>query len=235
MGETELRGNVMQGDGVYRSTDAGKTWTHVGLEPTQSIGKIVIRPDDCDVAWVAALGVHSAPNPERGVFKTTDGGTSWRKVLYKSDQAGAIDIEIDPNAPDVLYAAIWEAWRKSWGMSSGGPESGLWKSTDGGEHWEDITPTLGLEPAQPVGKIGVAVSGANSGRVWALVEHEPEGGVYRSDDAGRTWERTNDERKLRQRAFYYTRIYADPQDEDVVYALNTGFYKSTDGGETFPT
>jgi len=235
MGETELRGNVMQGDGVYKSTNAGNTWTHVGLVPTQSIAKIVIHPADCDVAWVAALGVHSAPSTDRGVFKTTDGGSSWTKVLYKSDKAGAIDLEIDPNDPNVLYAAIWEAWRKSWGMSSGGPDSGLWKSTDGGEHWEDITSTLGLEPASPVGKIGVAVSGANSNRVWALVEHEPEGGVYRSDDGGRTWERMNDERKLRQRAFYYTRIYADPQNEDVVYALNTGFYKSTDGGKTFPT
>lgn len=235
MGETEMRGNVMQGDGVYKSTDAGQSWTHVGLEPTQSIAKIVVHPNDCDVAWVAALGVHSAPNPERGVFKTTDGGSSWTKVLYKSDKAGAIDLEIDPNDPNVLYAAIWEVWRKSWGMSSGGPDSGLWKSTDGGDHWDDITPTLGLEPAHPIGKIGVAVSGANSDRVWVLVEHEPEGGVYRSDDAGGTWERMNDERKLRQRAFYYTRIYADPQDEDVVYALNTGFYKSTDGGETFPT
>ncbi len=184
---------------------------------------------------MAALGVHSAPNPERGVFKTTDGGTTWRKVLFKSDKAGAIDLEMDPNHPDVLYASIWEAWRKSWGASSGGPDSGLWKSTDGGEHWQDITSTLGLEPARPIGKIGVAVSGANSNRVWVLVEHEPEGGVYRSDDAGRTWERMNDERKLRQRAFYYSRIYADPKNEDVVYALNTGFYKSTDGGKTFPT
>jgi photosystem II stability/assembly factor-like uncharacterized protein len=234
-GETELRGNIMQGNGVYKTTDAGNTWTHIGLEPTQSIARIVIRPDDCDVAWVAALGVHSAPNPERGVFKTTDGGQSWRKVLYKSDKAGAVDLGMDPNNPDVLYAAIWESWRKSWGASSGGPDSGLWKSTDGGEHWQDITSTLGLEPARPIGKIGVTVSGANSSRVWVLVEHEPEGGVYRSDDAGSTWERMNDERKLRQRAFYYTRIYADPENEDVVYALNTGFYKSADGGKTFPT
>ncbi len=234
-GETELRGNIMQGDGVYKSTDAGKTWTHIGLEPTQSIAKIVVHPDNCDVAWVAALGVQSAPNAERGVFKTTDGGSTWRKVLFKSDVAGAIDLEMDPNNADVLYASIWEAWRKSWGMSSGGPDSGLWKSSDGGEHWQDITSTLGLEPASPIGKIGVAVSGANSNRVWVLVEHEPQGGVYRSDDAGRTWEQMNDERKLRQRAFYYTRIYADPKNEDVVYALNTGFYKSTDGGKTFPT
>ncbi|MFQ5536712.1 MAG: WD40/YVTN/BNR-like repeat-containing protein [Gemmatimonadota bacterium] len=234
-GETEIRGNIQQGDGVYRSDDGGKTWKHLGLEATQNIGKIRIHPENCDVAWVAALGVHSAPNPERGIFKTTDGGQSWTRTLFKSDRAGAIDLALDPNDPDVMYAAIWEAWRKSWGMSSGGEDSGLWKSTDGGETWTDITGNLELEPATPIGKIGVSVSGANSNRVYALVEHEPEGGVYRSDDGGETWELMNDERKLRQRAFYYTRIYADPQNEDVVYALNTGFYKSTDGGKTFPT
>ena len=233
-GETQLRGNVMQGDGVYRSTDAGATWEHVGLAETQNIGRIRVHPEDCDVAWVAALGVHSAPNPERGVFKTTDGGGSWDRTLFVSEEAGSADLVLDPNDPDVVYATIWEAWRKSWGMSSGGPGSGLWKSTDGGESWAEITPNLGLEPAGPIGKMGVAVSPASSDRVWVLVEHEPEGGVYRSDDGGRSFERVNDERKLRQRAFYYTRIYADPEDEDVVYALNTGLYRSDDGGVTFP-
>ncbi|MEJ2204892.1 MAG: glycosyl hydrolase, partial [Gemmatimonadota bacterium] len=234
-GETELRGNVQQGDGVYRSTDGGMTWEHLGLEETQNVSRVRIHPDDCDVAWVGAFGKHSVNNPERGVYKTTDGGTSWTRTLFKSDKAGVVDLALDPGDPDVMYAAVWEAWRKSWGMSSGGEDSGLWKSDDGGETWTDITPNLGLEPPTPVGKIGVAVSGANSRRVWALVEHAEEGGVYRSDDGGETWEQMNDERKLRQRAFYYSRIYADPQDEDVVYALNTGFYKSTDGGETFPT
>ena len=232
-GETQLRGNVMQGDGVYKSTDAGRTWEHMGLLETQNISRIRIHPTDCNTAWVAAFGVHSADNPERGIFKTTDGGENWDHTLFKSEKAGAADLSIDPNNPDVMYAAIWEAFRKSWGMSSGGPDSGLWKSTDGGDTWVDITTRLGLEA--PYGKIGVAVSGANSNRVWAIVEHDPGGGVYRSDDAGMTWELMNDERKLRQRAFYYTRIYADPQDEDIVYALNTGFYKSTDGGATFPT
>ncbi len=234
-GETQLRGNILQGDGVYRSTDAGTTWTHLGLAETQNVSRIRIHPEDCDIAWVGGFGVHSMPNPERGVFKTTDGGKTWRKTLFKSDEAGIADLAVDPANPDVLFATVWEAWRKSWGMSSGGDESGLWKSTDGGETWQDITATLGLDPAQPIGKIGVTVSGANPNRVWVLVEHEPEGGVYRSDDGGRTWEHLNDERKLRQRAFYYTRIYADPKDENVVYALNTGFYKSTDGGKTFPT
>jgi photosystem II stability/assembly factor-like uncharacterized protein len=234
-GETELRGNVMQGDGVYKSTDAGATWEHLGLVESQNIARIRVHPENCDVAWVAAFGQHSADNPERGVYKTTDGGESWELTLFKSDRAGAVDLVVDPNDPDVLYAAIWEAWRKSWGMSSGGFDSGIWKSTDGGDNWTDITTNLGLDPAGPIGKIGVAVSGANSDRVWVIVEHNPGGGVYRSDDAGDSFELVNDERKLRQRAFYYTRIYADPQDENVVYALNTGFYRSDDGGETFPT
>ena len=233
-GETELRGNVMQGDGVYKSTDAGETWTHLGLTEAQNFARIRIHPDDCDVAWVAAFGQHSAENPERGVYKTTDGGENWDLTLFKSAKAGAVDLVVDANDPDILYATIWEAWRKSWGMSSGGFDSGLWKSTDGGETWADITSNLGLTPVGPIGKMGVAVSGANSDRVWVLVEHDAQGGVYRSDDAGESWELVNDDRKLRQRAFYYSRIYADPQDEDVVYALNTGMYRSNDGGVTFP-
>ncbi len=232
-GETQLRGNIQQGDGAYKSTDGGTTWTHTGLRETQNIARIRIHPENCDVAWAAAFGKHSAENPERGVFKTTDGGESWRRVLYKSDKAGAVDISVDATNPDVLYASVWEAWRRSWGMSSGGEDSGLYKSTDGGESWTEITAAIGLGEG-PVGKIGVAVSPANPERVWALIEHEPDGGLWRSDDAGATWERVNDERKLRQRAFYYTRVYADPNDEDVVYALNTGLYRSRDGGETFP-
>ena len=233
-GETQLRGNVMQGDGVYKSDDAGETWEHLGLIETQNIARIRVHPEDCDVAWVAAFGQHSAENPERGVYKTTDGGESWDLTLFKSEKAGATDLVVDPNDPDVLYAGVWEAWRKSWGMSSGGMDSGLWKSTDGGEQWTDITANLGLPAGTPIGKIGVAISGANSDRVWVIVEHAERGGVFRSDDGGDSFEQVNDERKLRQRAFYYTRIYADPQDEDVVYALNTGFYRSRDGGVTFP-
>ena len=232
-GETQLRGNIQQGDGAYRSSDAGETWEHVGLAETQNIARIRIHPEDCDVAWVAAFGKHSADNPERGVFKTTDGGATWRRVLYRSDKAGAVDISVDATNPDVIYAAIWEAWRRSWGMSSGGEDSGLFKSLDGGESWTEITANIGLAEG-PIGKIGVAVSPADPNRVWTLIEHEPDGGVWRSDDAGATWERVNEERKLRQRAFYYTRVYADPNDEDVVYALNTGLYRSRDGGATFP-
>lgn len=232
-GETELRGNVMQGDGLYKSSNGGNTWTHLGLEETQNIARVRVHPSDCNTVWVAAFGKHSVENEERGVYKTTDGGETWRRVLYRDARSGAVDLTFDPGNPDVMYASLWEAWRKSWGMSSGGPGSGLYKSTDGGEHWTEISRNQGLPQQGLMGKIGVAVSPANPQRVWALIEHD-EGGVFRSDDGGSTWERINDERKLRQRAFYYSRIYADPQNEDVVYALNTGIYRSKDGGKTFP-
>jgi photosystem II stability/assembly factor-like uncharacterized protein len=230
-GETELRGNVQQGDGIYKSTDGGRTWRHMGLVETQNISRIRIHPTDCNVVWVAAFGVHSAPNAERGVFKSINGGETWRKVLYRDERSGAVDLSVDPGNPAVMYASLWEAWRKSWGMSSGGPGSGLFKSTDFGETWTEITRNPGL-PQGVIGKIGVALSPAAPYRVWALIEAE-DGGVFRSDDGGMNWTRTNDERRLRQRAFYYTRIYADPQDPDVMYALNTGLYRSRDGGATF--
>ncbi len=229
-GETQLRGNIQQGDGVYRSTDGGESWTHLGLASSQNFSRIRVHPDDCDVAWVGAFGKHSAPNPERGVYKTTDGGQTWRPVLQRDERTGAVDISLDATDPDVLYAALWEAWRKSWGMSSGGPGSGLFKSTDGGETWTELTRAPGM-PEGVIGKIGVAVSPADPDRVWAQVE-AAEGGLFRSDDGGLTWDLVNPDRNLRQRAFYYTRVYADPQDRDVMYALNTGLYRSTDAGAT---
>jgi photosystem II stability/assembly factor-like uncharacterized protein len=198
------------------------------------VARIRIHPTDCGTGWVAGFGVHSAPNPERGIYKTTDGGESWDLVLHRSDEAGGVDISVHPGNPDLVFAATWEAWRKSWGMSSGGPGSALYRSGDGGETWQDISRNSGLPQDGLLGKIGVAVSPVDQDRVYAIVEHKTEGGVYRSDDGGETWTYTNEERRLRQRAFYYTRIYADPQEVDHVYVLNTGFYKSTDGGETFP-
>ena len=231
-GETELRGNIQQGDGVYKSTDGGETWTHMGLSATQNISRVRIHPQNCNTVWVAAFGVHSAENEERGVFKTTNGGITWKKVLYRDAKSGAVDLTLDPNNPAVMYAALWEAWRKSWGASSGGPGSGLFKSVDFGETWTEITRNPGLPQEGLIGKIGVALSPAAPHRVYAMVENDA-GGVFRSDDAGATWTRTNEERNLQQRAFYYTRIYADPQDPDVVYALNTGLYRSRDGGKTF--
>ncbi|MEE4278142.1 MAG: glycosyl hydrolase [Halieaceae bacterium] len=232
-GETQLRGNIMQGDGVYKSVDAGETWEHVGLSDTQAISRVRVHPTDPDVVYVAALGHPYGPNEQRGVFRSRDGGVTWDKVLYVSDHAGAADLIIDRRNPDTIYASIWEVYRTPWKMWGGGGASGLWKSTDGGDSWVELTDKPGM-PARPVGKIGITVSPVDSDRLWAIVE-SAEGGVFRSDDAGETWTRTNDDRKLRQRAFYYSRIYADPKDRDTVYALNTGFYKSTDGGETFDT
>jgi photosystem II stability/assembly factor-like uncharacterized protein len=231
MGEACLRGNIMQGDGVYKSTDAGKTWAHIGLENTQIISRIRINPTNPDVVYVAALGHPSAPNDDRGVFKTEDGGKTWKKILFRDGKTGAIDLTVDRNNPKVLYAAMWEAYRVSWQASSGGPGSGLFKSVDGGENWTELTRNPGM-PKGIIGRIGVAVAGTDSSRVYALVEAD-EGGVFRSDDGGKTWNKSNEDRKLRQRAFYYTHIFSDPQNADTVYALNTGFYKSTDGGKTF--
>ncbi|WP_419212396.1 VPS10 domain-containing protein [Maribacter sp. X9] len=233
MGEVQLRGSITQGDGVYKTTDAGKTWRHLGLAETQAVSRIRIHPTNPDIVYVAALGHPYGDNEERGVFKSTDGGTTWKKTLYVGPKAGAVDLIIDRNNPKVLYASTWEVQRKAWKMWGGGPGCKLWKSTDAGETWSDLTENPGM-PEGPIGKIGVTVSPADSNRVWAIVEAN-EGGVFRSDDAGKTWERTNDERKLRQRAFYYSRIYADPLDKETVYGLNVDFWKSTDGGKTFDT
>ena len=231
MGEVQFRGNIMQGDGIYRTDDGGSTWRHVGLPESQSIGRVRVHPTNCDIAYAAVLGHAFGPNPERGVYRTTDGGENWERVLFRSETAGAVDVSMDPNDPDLLFAGTWEVYRRPWGMYSGGPGSGLFRTRDGGGTWDELTSRPGL-PATPWGKVGVSVSPADASRVYAIIEAE-EGGVFRSDDGGETWERTNDERKLRQRAFYYTRIYADPVEKDVVYVVNTGFYKSTDGGESF--
>lgn len=233
MGETELRGNIMQGDGVYKSTDAGKTWKHVGLAETQAISRIRVNPGNPDIVYVSALGHPYGKNAERGVFRSKDGGATWEKVLYRNDHAGAVDLCMDPHNPQVLFAAIWDAYRTPWSLSSGGPDSGLYKSTDGGDHWTEITRNSGL-PKGVIGKIGVTVSGADGNRVYAIVESE-FGGVFVSDDAGATWKLMSEDRRLRQRAFYYSRIYADPKAKETVYVLNTGMYRSTDGGKTYRT
>ena len=230
MGETELRGNVLQGDGVYKSTDAGKTWTHVGLERTRAIARIRIHPSNPDIVYVAALGDPYGPNPERGVFKSSDGGKTWDRVLYRNEKTGAIDLSLDEKNPDVLYAGLWEVFRTPHSLSSGGPGSGLFKSVDAGRTWRELTANPGL-PKPVWGKVGVSISGADSSRVYAIVE-AAEGGVFLSDDAGATWTLVNADRRLRQRAFYYTRIYADPQAKDTVYILNTAMYRSTDAGRT---
>jgi photosystem II stability/assembly factor-like uncharacterized protein len=233
-GETCIRGNILPGDGVYRSRDAGETWEHVGFGDSHAISKIRIHPTNPDIIYVASFGKYSAPSQERGVFKSVDGGDTWEQILYRNDETGAIDIVIDRNNPNVLYAALWEAYRKEYQMSSGGPGSGMFKSTDGGDSWEEMTRNPGMPQEGLVGRIGLAVSGANSNRVWALFEND-NGGLFRSDDAGATWEIINTDRAIRQRAFYYTHVFADPMDEDVVYMQNTSFFRSTDGGETYET
>ena len=232
MGEACIRGNIMQGDGIYKSADAGKTWTHMGLADTHVISEIVVHPKNGDIVYAAAFGHPPAPNDERGVYRSRDGGKTWQPVLFRDNKTAAIDLVMDRHDPDVLYAALWEAYRVSYQMSSGGPGSGLFKTTDGGDTWTELTRKPGM-PSGIIGRIGVAVSPADSKRVYALVENE-NGGLFRSDDGGETWQKTNEDRRLRQRAFYYTHIYADPKDKDTVYGLNTGFYKSTDGGKTFP-
>ena len=233
MGEACLRGNIMQGDGVYKSTDAGKTWTHMGLADTQIIARVRVHPTNPDLVYVAAFGHPAGPNDQRGIFRSKDGGKTWDRVLFRNDHTGAIDLAIDRNNPKVLYAALWEAYRVSWQMSSGGPGSGLFKSRDGGDTWTEITRNKGL-PQGVDGRIGVSISGADSSRVYAIVENE-NGGVFSSDDAGATWIKVSEDRRLRQRAFYYTHIFADPKNRDTLYVLNTGFYKSSDGGKTYRT
>lgn len=233
-GEVQFRGNVIPGDGVYRSTDAGLTWKHMGLDsPTgqQMVARIRIDPADCNRVYVAVLGDPFGPNEERGVYRTTDGGSTWQKVLHRSNQAGAVDLVLDPKNPRVLFAGFWQVYRKEWKMDSGGPGSGLFRSMDGGDTWEELTRNPGL-PQGMWGKVGVSVSGADANRIYAIVEAE-DGGVFVSDDRGATWARVSEDRNLRQRAFYYTRIYADPQEKETVYVVNVQFWRSRDGGKTW--
>ncbi|MFN8060758.1 MAG: hypothetical protein U0Q12_16500 [Vicinamibacterales bacterium] len=229
-GESCIRGNIMPGDGVYKSVDAGKTWAHVGFKGVDAISKIRVHPTSPDTVFVAAFGRYGVASDERGLFKTTDGGKTWKKVLFRDGRTGAIDVAIDRRNPSVMYAALWEAYRIEYQMSSGGPSSGFFKSTDGGETWTEITHNPGL-PSGLVGKIGVAISGADSNRLYALVENE-KGGLFSSDDAGATWKLVNEARSIRQRAFYYTHLFADPNNKDTIYALNTSAFRSTDGGKT---
>ena len=231
MGETELRGNIIQGNGVYKTTDGGKTWAHVGLADTQTVSRIRVHPRNPDMVYVASLGHPYDANADRGVFRSKDGGKSWEKVLYRDERTGAVDLAMDPTNPNVLYASLWEVFRTPHSLSSGGPGGGLFKSSDGGTTWTELTKNPGL-PQGVWGKSGVSVSGADGSRVYAIIENE-HGGVFVSDDGGATWKQANDERRLRQRAFYYTRIYADPKSKDTVYVLNTGFYRSTDAGKTY--
>ena len=229
-GEACLRGNISYGDGVYKSTDGGQTWQNIGLKDSRHIGAVIIDPRNPDIVLVAALGHAWGPNQERGVFRTADGGKTWQKVLYKDENTGAIDVVFDPKNSSIVYAALYQVRRQPWGFTSGGPGSGLYKSTDGGLTWKHLE-GHGL-PEGELGRIGVSVSGANSNRVYALIEAK-KGGLYRSDDAGKTWTLINDDERYRQRAWYFTHVFADPQQQDTVYVLNTGAFRSNDGGKTF--
>jgi photosystem II stability/assembly factor-like uncharacterized protein len=228
-GEACIRGNISHGDGILKTVDGGKTWNNVGLRDSRAIGKVIVDPKNADVVYVAALGHPFGPNTERGIFRTIDGGKTWDKVLYKDENTGGIDIAFDPHNSHILFASLWEARRTPWGLSSGGPGSGLYRSNDSGSTWKPLE-EHGL-PKGPYGKIGIAVA-ANSDRVYALIEAS-EGGLYRSDDSGDTWQLLNNDRAFWQRAWYYMHIIADPQSADVVYIANVDFYKSSDGGHTF--
>jgi photosystem II stability/assembly factor-like uncharacterized protein len=232
MGEVQFRGNVIPGDGIYKTTDGGETWTHLPLveDAQTSIGRIRVDSGNCDRVFAAVLGHNFGANDERGLFRSTDGGETWENVLFQNDLAGAVDVSLDPDNPDVVYAGFWHAYRRPWLLNSGGAGSGLFKSTDGGDTWENLTDNPGM-PAAPIGKVTVSVSGADSSRVYAMVE-AAEGGLFASDDAGATWRRVNANRIIRQRAFYFSRVYADPVDRDTVYVLNVQFWKSTNGGAT---
>lgn len=230
-GETHIRGNTSHGDGLWKTTDGGRTWALMGLKETRHIARVRVHPTNPDVVYVGALGHAFGPNPERGVFKTTDGGRTWTRILFKNDSTGISDLIMDPTDPNTLYAAFWHAYRRPWMLNSGGPGGGLWKTTDGGATWRELTANPGL-PRGLWGKVGIAISPANPRRVWAIIEND-SGGVYRSDDAGATWQWLNRDRSLRQRAWYYSKIFADPVDTNVVYGLNVQFFRSTDGGKTF--
>ena len=229
-GSLDIRGNTSMGRGMWRSTDGGKTWTFIGLREAGQIGRIEVHPTNPDIVLVAALGRPFGHNPERGVYRSRDGGDTWELVFFVNDSTGASDVALNPRNPREVYAGFWRGERKPWTLLSGAGEGGVYKSTDGGDTWRKLGGGL---PEGVVGKVGVTVSPADPERVWVIIEAEPGGGVYRSDDAGKTWQRTNEENKLRQRAWYYTHIFADPQDPNTVYGLNTRLYRSVDAGRTF--
>jgi photosystem II stability/assembly factor-like uncharacterized protein len=230
-GEKTVRGNVSSGNGMWKTMDGGKSWKKSGLGASRHIPRIRIHPANPDIVYAAVLGDLYRPTPERGVYRSTDGGLNWERVLFANEDAGAIDLAIDPFNPGVLYASTWNVRRTPYSLSSGGAGSGLWKSTDGGNTWNDLSKKSGL-PQGTLGIIGISPSPVQRGLLWAMVEAE-EGGVFRSDDGGETWRKTNDSRELRQRAWYYSRIVADTRDKNTVYVLNVDYHKSTDGGRTF--
>jgi len=230
MGESPIRGNLSHGDGVWKSTDAGRSWRNVGLKDTRHIARVRVHPANPDLVYVAAQGHAWGPNPERGIFRSQDGGKTWQKVLFVDDNTGASDLAMDPANPRILYAGFWQVIRRPWEMVSGGPGSSLWKSTDGGDTWKKLSEGL---PEELLGRIGVAASGALPGRVWAIIEAKKRGGLYVSEDFGEKWKLVNDEHKIRERAWYYSWVYADPKNAETIYVMSVYLHKSIDGGKTF--
>src|SRR6185437_10510648 len=221
MGEACLRSNISRGDGVYKSTDAGKTWRNVGLRDSSQIGKVLIDPQNPDLVYVAAVGHPYGPNEERGVFRSEDGGATWKKILYVDDKTGAVDLAPDPHDARTIYASTWQVLRTPWDIYPVGPGSGIYKTTDGGDHWTRLTDGLPKE----MGKIGLSVSPVDSQRVWATIGGE-NGGVYRSDDGGKTWKLLNGSFQMHSRQYYYAHIFADPQQLNTVYTFSSkSFYK----------
>jgi photosystem II stability/assembly factor-like uncharacterized protein len=231
-GENSLRGNVSEGFGIWKTTDGGRTWKNLGLKDTRHIVKIIIHPKNPDIVWVAAIGHLFGPNLERGVFKTIDGGKTWKKVLFSDEQSGAVDLILEPGNPDVVYASTWTVIRTPYSMESGGKGSALWKSRDGGDTWKKLNDKKGFPSKSVIGIIGVTIAPSNPEKVYAIIENE-NGGLYVSNDAGETWTMQNNTNDIRQRAWYYSKVFVDPKNENIVYVLNVDFLKSTDGGKTF--
>ena len=230
-GEADMRDSIQFGDGMYKSTDAGKTWQHIGLEPTRQIGRVIVDPRNANVVFVAALGHVYGPSPDRGVYRSRDGGATWEKVLFKNDDVGAIDLNFDPANSQIIYATLWNVRRPPWFVytPANGPGGGIFKSTDGGTSWKEIDTDIPLENR---GRIGVSVSPANRNRIFAVVDAK-DGGVFRSDNAGATWTRLSSDKRLWDRGWYFSKITADPKDADTVYVMNTSTYRSTDAGKTW--
>src|SRR5271166_6494704 len=231
-GEADMRSSISGGNGMYKSTDGGKTWTHIGLNDSRHIGRILVDPNDENRVFVAALGHAYGPNAERGVYRSNDAGRNWQRVLFRDEKTGAIDLAFEPGNPQSIYAALWQTRRPPWSVypPSNGPGSGLYRSKDGGEHWEQVS-GHGL-PSEGLCRMGMAFAPSNPLRIYLLVDAK-EGGLYRSDDRGQNWKRVSNDRRIWQRGWYFGEVSVDPQDPDTVYVPNTAAYKSKDGGVTF--
>ena len=232
LGEPQIRNSASWGDGIYKTTDGGATWQHIGLKEARHIAKIRLHPDNPDVVYVASMGHGFGPNKKKGVFRSQDGGQTWENVLFKSENTGCIDLIVNPSDPNVIFAAMYEFERKTWGAKTGGPESGLWRSLDGGDTWEDISGNTGM-PAGQMGRIGIAMSQADPNRVYGLIDSETKAGLYRSDDLGVNWSFVSNFAQIIARPFYFFHLFAAPHNADELWAPANKLYSSKDGGKTW--